>query len=385
MARRARPGAEVSLRGRIGLGVAAAALVAVLLFGALGSEPSGGPGVPSGTTAADTGPQGLSGWAALLGLVGHEVERVEAAPSRAGLNPEATAVLIDPGPLSAADSEALGSFVADGGRLVIGGEIEAGAIDAIAGIETGDRITGGGPVVPAPLALAPETAGIASVAAEGEGYFDDAGETLPALGAVDAFTLLLASHEEGRIAILADPSPLRNATLAEADNARLALGLAGETERPVRFVERVRSSPGEGLGALPSDWLWAFGGLLLAGLALIAAHVRRLAPPREDAAAASPPRRLYLDAMAASLTRTRDSARLAEVLREAGLARLAHRAGLPPDAGRSKLAPAATALGLDPAEAGALLAAPGDPVDPLHAARALAKLSRRPATTEVNG
>ena len=374
----------MSLASRIALGIAAAAVAALLVLGALNAEPSGERGVSSGTTAADTGPRGLSGWAALLGIAGHDVERVEAAPGGAELDPDATAVLIDPFALSEGDSQALGSFVADGGRLVIGGTLQAETIDEIAGIGTGEWIAGG-PATATPLVLAPETVGVEAVSGAGDGRFEDAGEALPALGQEGAFTLLLASHGEGRIAILADPSPLRNAALAEADNARLALALAGEAGRPVSFLERVRARPGEGLGALPSDWLWAFGGMLLAGLALIAARARRLSPPQEDPMRAAPPRRLYLDAMAASLTRTRDRTSLAAALRQEAMARLRRRGGLPPAAGRSKLDAAAAALGLDEAERAALLAAPDDSVDPLHVARGLAKLSRTRPTTEVNG
>jgi hypothetical protein len=178
------------------------------------------------------------------------------------------------------------------------------------------------------------------------------------------------------LVLVADPSPLRNRSIGLADNARFALGLAGATERPVRFVERIASPPGEGLAALPSEWLWAFGGLLLAALALVAARARRLGPPERQARDLPPPRRRYVDAIAASLARTREPSSAAEPLRAAARDRLLLRAGLPRDAGPDRVRAAARSAGLDEEEAEALIAPVAGDRGAIAAGTALAKLAR---------
>jgi len=84
----------------------------------------------------------------------------------------------------------------------------------------------------------------------------------------------------GRLDLLSDPSPLQNRLLGVADDAQLALDLAGGRARPVVFDEQIHGfAPANGLAALPERWWLALGGLALAGVAWALSRGRRLGPP----------------------------------------------------------------------------------------------------------
>lgn len=258
-----------------------------------------------GASVEDRGPRGLAVWAAFLDAAGHSVERTDAAPADADLDPDATTVLIDPGPLEQADLEALRELIGDGGHLIVGGETDEADLAELAGspIDVGAS----GIAVAHPLAPAPEVNGVEEVTAGGTGSITRAGVTLPLLGDGAGNVLAtLATPGSGHLVLLADATPLTNQRIEDGNNAQFALDLAGSPDRPVRFVQASRADPGEGLAALPSEWLWGFGGLVLAGLCLVAARARRLGPPQEVHRALPPPRRAYVDAMAAQLARAGD-------------------------------------------------------------------------------
>jgi hypothetical protein len=259
----------------------------------------------AGATVEDRGPHGLAVWAAFLDAAGHSVERADAAPAEADLDPDGTTILIDPGPLAEADIEALRELVAGGGHLVIGGDADEADLTQLSGSPI--DIGAPGAVAAIPLAPAPEVSGVDEVTASGTESITDAGATLPLLGDGAGNTLAaLTTPGSGRLALLADVSPLTNDRIEAADNAQFALDLAGSPDRPVRFVQPSRAESREGLAALPGEWLWGFGGLVLAGLCLVAARARRLGPPQEVHRALPPPRRAYVDAMAAQLARAGD-------------------------------------------------------------------------------
>ena len=114
-------------------------------------------------------------------------------------------------------------------------------------------------------------------------------------------------------------------------------------------------------------------GLALAALALVWSMARRLGPPEDEARALAPPRRDYVEAVAAGAGGERRPPRG----RRRGGARArgggSRRApGLPAGAGEPALREAAARLGLDAAETEAVLGA-GDG-DELVAGRALARL-----------
>jgi hypothetical protein len=118
--------------------------------------------------------------------------------------------------------------------------------------------------------------------------------------------LLTLKQGRGRIDLLADASPVENAMLARADNAQLALDLAGEPHRPVVFAEALHGyTEATGLAAIPTRWWIAFGGLILAAGAWALARGRRLGPPEPAAPEPAPPRREYVEALATVLLKTR--------------------------------------------------------------------------------
>jgi hypothetical protein len=118
---------------------------------------------------------------------------------------------------------------------------------------------------------------------------------------------------------------------------------------------------------------WALVLLGLSALVLIAARWPRLGPPEPPERPLFPPRRAYVDALAATLARSRDRTAAVESVRSAARERLARRAALPRDADAAAWNAAARAAGLDDSEARALQ--DGSDEDGIAAGRALARLS----------
>ena len=186
----------------------------------------------------------------------------------------------------------------------------------------------------------------------------------------------MADVGAGRVVVVADDDLLLNELIADADNALFGINLAGEAGRDVQLVEAVRTPPGSGLEALPSQWGWVAAGLLAAALSLAWARGRRLGPAEVAARPLPPPRRQYLDAVSGAMMRAGQPHAAAEPLREAARDRLSRRVGLPPDASDAQIRQAAEAVGLEPAEVEAL-AGPAGEGAMLAAAGALAKLETR--------
>jgi hypothetical protein len=189
----------------------------------------------------------------------------------------------------------------------------------------------------------------------------------------------VANVGAGRAVLLADASPLQNRLLDQADNAALGLALAGPPGRRVVFAESVHGyGRATGLAALPERWKWALIGLLLAAIAWVASRIRRLGPAEEETRALPPPRRAYVDAVAATLARTRTPAIAAERVKAAARSEVARRAGLGPNPADESVTAAAATLGLSDAEAEALVRpARDEDEDLLLAGRALALTNRR--------
>jgi hypothetical protein len=219
----------------------------------------------------------------------------------------------------------------------------------------------------------PETAGVTAVRLAAGGRWETLGVALPILATSEGPVAAVAEHGAGRAVLLPDASPLVNAQLAEADNA--AFGLAAVGDRPVAFLETVHGyGEATGLAALPARAVWVLAGLALAALALVWSMARRFGPPEEEALAFAPPRRDYVDAVAAGLAGSGDRRGLAAAAAAGARRRLADRAGLPPGAGEPALRMVAERFGLDDAEVDAVF---GEG-DELAAGRALAKLEARP-------
>jgi hypothetical protein len=302
--------------------VAGAALlalnVAALVIAALLPGPSG----PRGSSYA-TSSGGTAAWAELLESYGYRVERLRKRPDRTRLDPAATVVVTQPDGMTRGEAEALAEFVDAGGRLVA----------ARTGPGWADRLL---PAAPAWEAEAPEhwrvpaaalrrprrpaagspasglaRAGVQAVRSAGEGRWapSRAGEPLvvPADPGEEGSLVISARRGRGQVVLVADPSPLENRLIDKADNAALAIALAGDRRRPVRFAEAFHGyGEARGLGALPARWRAALAGVALALIVGMLAAARRVGAPDEEPPAPVPPRREYLTAMALTLERTGD-------------------------------------------------------------------------------
>jgi hypothetical protein len=349
--------------------VVLAVVVAFNAIAAIGNriapEPTGPPYSSYSTTA-----DGTAALAELLERDGRAVERLRGSLSDASPDPEATVFLLGADRLAPDEGQVLSDFLAAGGRLVAGGPAPYW-LEGVVG--DAPEWSDGGSDSLRPLVPAPEVRRVGTVEAAGFGTFEQGAEGLPLLGGETGPVLVARRSGAGRALLLADVSPIQNAALDEADNAALALGLAGERDRKVIFVEGVHGfGETRGLAALPSDWKWALGGLGLAALAMMWAIGRRFGPAEDERRPLPPPRRRFVDAQALTLARTHNPQEAAAPVRDAARERLARRAALGPEAGEPQIRKAAEQLGLEADEAEAVL---GRNPDVLAAGRALAKLS----------
>ncbi len=148
---------------------------------------------------------------------------------------------------------------------------------------------------------------MSTVTTAGAGAFTTDGTGRPALAGRAGALLLVLNHGRGRIDLLADGSPVENGLLARADNAQLALDLAGAPRTPVIFAEALHGyGEATGLAAIPPRWWVAFAGLGLAAAAWALARGRRLGPAEVPPPDPAPPRSAYVDALATVLLKAKD-------------------------------------------------------------------------------
>lgn len=274
---------------------AVAVLLAFVLFGLVADAFAPGPQGPAESSFA-TSSSGLAAWAELLNRAGHRVSQLRQPLASARVSPASTLVVIGATGLSRGGAGRLRAFVARGGRLVLGG----GSLSE---------------VMPALVSSPP------SWSPSGPRSYRVSGRTLSTAGEGSfggARLLGLSSIGRGAVVLLADPSPVENRLLGEADNAQLAIDLAGAPGRPVVFAEALHGyGEATGLGAIPGRWWLAFAGLALAGGAWAVSRGKRLGPPESPPPPAVPPRSAYVDALAATLLRARDPQRVARLASEA--------------------------------------------------------------------
>jgi hypothetical protein len=308
---------------------------------------------PTSSSYATT-PGGLAAYAELLARTGHPVTQLRRAPAGGVFTPGETVVLLDPDVLLASQGRALLAFVTAGGDLVTGGSTDDAFLATI--LRRAPTLVDSAPATARPLAAVAETAGVGRVTTLGEGGWSKAAPPAgmrAVLGSRGSPPLLLVgSNGRGRIALLADASPLQNRLLASADNARLGVDLAGGARRPVVFVESVHGyGVARGLAALPARWWWTIAGLALAALVWIAGRWRRLGPPSVRGRALPPARSAYLQGMTNILRRADRPAEAAGLARVSARRLFARRTGLGPQAGREEQLAAAVRLGLTEHEA----------------------------------
>jgi uncharacterized protein DUF4350 len=291
----------VSRWWKIGIG-AVAAIVGLNVALALIHQFSGG--TPSGPASSSysTSAKGAAAYASLLGRAGHSVDRLRQPPGDSHLDPADTVVVLDAPGVSDEDAQALRRFVRAGGRLVIGGPAGVWLRRVVPAGPTWSPV---GPGALRTLAPAPELARVRRVDAPGDGSWIR-GSALPLLGERDRSLLAVASPAGGgRVLLLANAAPLQNRLLGQADNAALALALAGPKKRGVVFLEGYHGyGPASGLAAIPVRWWIGFGLLGLAVLTLMVASGRRFGPPQAVERDLAPPRREYVESLAGVLARS---------------------------------------------------------------------------------
>lgn len=223
----------------------------ILAFAILGIVARAVAPTPSGPPLSSyaTTPTGVAAWAELLARDGHPVRRLRRPLASADLPYDATLVLLGGQQnVTPADARALRNFLAGGGRLVLGGAAANGA-----------------------------------------------------------------DHVSGDVITVSRPAFLENGGLARGDNALHALKLAGARGRPVLFDEDIHGyGPAIGLAALPTRWWFALVLLAAAFGAWALSRAIRLGGSDPVPPESARPRVAYVQAMARTLIRTENRAKLAE-------------------------------------------------------------------------
>ena len=351
--------------GRVVAGVVLLLLavnVIALVISFLRPEPGGADG-----SAYATQPQGAAAYAELLVRNGHPVS-FRRDPLDAGrLDPAVTIVVLDAPQIARAERAALGRFLRGGGRLVVAGADAGRGVVARA-----PRWASRGPRRARPAVAVAETRSVREVVSAGRGGFTALRGALPALGR-DPALLAVARAGRGRALLLADSAPLQNRLLATADNAALALALAGPPARPVVFAESPHGyGRSTGLAALPARWRLALAIAALAGLLWLGSRARRLGPPEQTGEPPPPARREHVEALALSLHRAHEPQIALQPVQVAARAQVVRRASLSPDAPDAEVREAALGLGFEEDEAAALTGERG-PDMALALGRALAR------------
>ena len=178
------------------------------------------PGGPAGSSDA-TAPAGAAAYADLLARDGREVVRLREPVAEAG--EIGTLVVLEPQHVDPEEARAIGRRVRDGMRLVAGGGATGWLRDVLAEPPAkGDGAPGRARVV----GEAPETAGLRAVRFVRGGAWARLGDTASLLATASGPVAVAAGQGEGRVVLLADPTPLLNGALADADNAAFALDVA---------------------------------------------------------------------------------------------------------------------------------------------------------------
>jgi hypothetical protein len=289
---------------------------------------------PSGPTSSSlsTAPSGLAAYEELLGRFGHPVGAQRGTLAGARLDPSTTLVVLDPGAINRDDLANVARFVRQGGRLVAGGArpewlLELAPADIPGWTPIGERVR--------TVALG-----------EGQSFRVETDGTGSWVLRGGRRALTFEPGGGGRAVLLASASALQNRLLANADNAAFALSLAGEPGRRVVFAEGVHGyGSASGIAAIPFRWKVALIGVTLAALLAMVAAGRRLGPPEDAARPMPPPRRAYVEAVAATLARTRRPADALAPLQRVLRADVSRRAGLDEPAPPAAIVDASRGLG----------------------------------------
>ena len=313
---------------------------------------------------------GTKAFAELLEAQGFEVGRIRVPVADSPPDPGSTVLLID-GRIDGADEAALASFVAAGGRLLLAGSVFADAADPVLGLIPNDSFGEHHAVF---LDLPATAAADLPVPV---GAYATTTDLLPLMASLDGVLAGAKAIGEGMVVMLADSRLVENEFLGRADNAAVAVGLVGDSSRPVLILEYPHGfTRAEGLAAIPVRWRWAFGLAGLAGVVWMLGRARQLGPPDRRLRRLPPPRVEYVNSMASGLARTGDLDGALEPLRS----RLEHEVRAISPGGRfddpAALESAVARLGLDPADVHRALRTPSAPEDGMAVGRVLAALSQ---------
>lgn len=289
-------------RVRVAL-VLVAALVGFVVVVAVIQRLAPGPEGPRSSSYA-TSPAGLAAYASVLDRAGHPVRRLRTSISDKPPRSDETLVILDPDVMEPEEAQAIGDWVRSGGRLVAGGLGDASWLDEV--LDDPPVWSADGPERRRTLVPVAETTGVTEVRSGEGGAWHGLGGALPVIGPAGGPLVVTARAGAGSVALIADPWPLQNRGLAEADDAALGLALAGEHDRPVAFLETVHGyGVARGFGGLPSRVRWTLLGLALTALVAIWAVGRRFGPAEDPDTEPPPPRVAYVDALAAALVRAK--------------------------------------------------------------------------------
>ena len=351
----------------------------VALMGVRSAIGGGNPGGPV-SSSLSTGGSGLEAFADLARQSGHDVVRLTEAVGQDDLPGGSTVVVADPREMDEAQARAILEAAGRGGRLVLAGPATAPLLAAVAGPEL--SVEQVGPQNPLAVSVEDAVEGDVggSVTGRARSMAGDGGTRWQGLEghrvhvADDDGRPVLVSIPLGRgeVVALADADPLHNRNLAKADNAALALGLAGEPGGVLVFVESVHGFAASGTGAVPAHWRWVAAGLAGAFVVGLWWAGVRFGPPEPDRRALRPPRLDHVRAVAADLDRVAPHpAETVAPLMLANRRHLTEALGIPPDASDTVVAASAEAAGIDPATIATVVEAPAD----LHTALAVGELA----------
>jgi hypothetical protein len=266
--------------------VGAAGLTAALgLAVAFLGTPESGVAGPSSYSAAAAG--GKAAYETLA-VLGHRLERSYEPVASLRVEPAQTTLIITGGlEPSDGDRRALRSFVEAGGEVLLVGVAGAQWLDLQAAVRT----DAGGPVRHRPLVPSALSAGVSEITMRGDAGSPRFGENYVAVFAVNDDRPLVATARRGagRVTWWADPTPLANLDIADADNLRLLLNVAGTPgARRVLWDEHYHGTSRSLWSYLVNTPLpWAGAQLAVLAIAGLVAYSRRSGPVR---ARASSPR-----------------------------------------------------------------------------------------------
>lgn len=238
--------------------------------------------------------------------------------------PEGTYVLLDD--LRTPDeARSLLAWAATGGRLVVADP--RSSLVSLAGAQVGESIGLVGAQTLEPACLAEESAGVREIVVRASDRSLRGDRFVSCFGGY----VLSRAHDRGTIVLVGGFTALTNEHLRAADNAVLALRLAG-TGGTVVFGSPIPAAAAPATGvwaALPERAKAAIAAIVLAAIVFAAVRARRLGMPAIEEPIAPIPASELVRATSRLYRKGRSLGHAARVMREATRARVGRRFGMP--------------------------------------------------------